>query len=130
MYTKLEDKDLIELFNTFLTKIVEHNTKHKLAIEDLSKKCDEAAKQIELLKNICKECNFKTIEDFVGDFTKRNYTDQEVSNLGAHVYEQHEIYKFHKWFKGKLAIIIGIVVVFVAAATFAEKIHQFLDYIK
>ena len=62
-------------------------------------------------------------------FQQRNYTDQEVSELGAHVYESHQMFMFHKWFKGKLAIAVGVIIVILALIGFADQLHVFLDWI-
>jgi hypothetical protein len=125
----LEEKHLIELFNTFLTQIVEHNTKHKIKLDDIGVRCDEGQKEFKKLKEKCAECNFKKVEDFIDAYKKRNYTDQEVSDLGAHVYQVNEMYKFHKWFKGKSAILLGAVALLVAIFTLSEKLIKVLEFI-
>ena len=124
----MKDDQLIELFHGFLTQIVEHNTRHKLLLEQSENRCQELKDEFEKFKDGMDEIDFDKMNAFINNYTKRNYTDQEVSDLGAHVYEQHEIYKFHKWFKGKAAIVIGAVAIVITLMTFAEKIVKALEF--
>jgi hypothetical protein len=143
----MNDDQLILLFNDFLTKIVEYNTKCKGSLEQIEKEVEGLRKQIgssdskslmqllwridESMKALLKEEGaLKKASDFIDVYTKRGYTDQEVKDLGAHVEEVHEMYKFHKWFKSKAAIVLGVIIMLLTLYTCAEKITKAIELLQ
>jgi len=136
----MEEKKLAESFETFLTKVVEHDAVHKVKLEAVEKTIKEVKEKIEKLNAEITDLN-ETInkgvvpwtekrQKWLDLFQQRNYTDQEVSELGAHVYESHQMFIFHKWFKGKLAIVVGTILVILALLGFADQLHIFLNWIQ
>ena len=131
------DKDLFEQFNNLLVQIVAYNTKCKGVLEKLEGEINDLKVQIgksdtrsvmgELEKidtNILKQA-----QSFLSTYTKRNYTEQEIKDLGGHVEQVHDLWTFHTWFKSKFAIFIGVILAIVAITTFGEKITALLKLI-
>jgi hypothetical protein len=91
-------------------------------------KCIRDDENLKKLLNNLNANSFEKACELVEKFTKRNYSEQEINDLGAHIYEVHEMYKFHKWFKSKIAILIAAGTIVLALSTCAEKIHKAIEF--
>ncbi len=133
----MNDDKLIELFNGFLIKIVEYNTKCKVTLEHIEEEVKVLKRQIGQSdsKSIMQRLEaidtnvLKKAGNFIEAYTKRDYSEQEIKDLGGHVSQVNELYKMGKWFKGKLAIFIGVILMIIAVTTFGEKITALLEII-
>jgi len=133
----MTSNELMEQFNKLLIQIVAYNTKAKSAIEGLEKQVYALNKQIgnsdtKSVMGELEKIDTKVLEEahnFLDTYTKRNYSEQEIKDLGGHVEQVDELYKMGKWFKGKLAIFIGVILMIIAVTTFGEKISALLTLI-
>ena len=131
------DKDLFEQFNNLLIQIVAYNTKCKGVLENLENEINVLKKQIgksdtKSIMGELEKIDTKVLEEaqnFLTTYTKRHYTDQEIADLGGHVEEVHDMWRFHSWFKTKFAIIMGVILALLAMTTFGEKILKLLEFI-
>lgn len=133
----MTNNELMKQFNDLLIQIVAYNTKCKGAIEGLEKQVSSLNKQIgnSDTKSVMGELEkidtkiLTEAQKFLTTFTKRNYSEQEIKDLGGHVEQVDALYKMGKWFKSKLAIFIGVVLTIIAVTTFGEKITALLEII-
>lgn len=133
----MTNEELFKQFNDLLIQIVAYNTKCKGALEKLETEVGELNKQIGKsdTRSIMGELEridtkvLEKAEQFLDNYTKRNYTDQEVKDLGGHVEQVNDLWKFHTWFKSKFAIFVGIGIAIIGIITFGEKIASFLKMI-
>jgi hypothetical protein len=131
------DKDLFEQFNNLLIQIVAYNTKCKGVLEHLENEVNDLKNQIgksdtKSIMGELEKIDIKILEEakeFLTTYTKRNYTEQEIKDLGGHVEQVDDLWKFHTWFKSKFAIFIGVILAIIAITTFGEKITALLKLI-
>lgn len=133
----MTNEELFKQFNELLIQIVAYNTKCKGVLENLESEVNELRRQIgksdtRSVMGELEKIDMQILEkasSFLETYTKRNYTDQEIKDLGSHVDQVNDMWKFHSWFKSKLAIFIGVILAIIAITTFGEKITELLRLI-
>jgi hypothetical protein len=134
----MTDDKILDLFGTFLNKVVEYNTQAKIHLELMGKDVGGLKEQIGqsdktvmgLLHQMVRDGGTPDeIKKFVETYTKRNYTDDEIKGLGRHVEQVDEMHKFAMKLKGRLAITAAVIAAFVAIMTLGEKALKLWEYL-
>jgi len=131
------DEKLLDLFGGFLNKTVELHTESKVALGLINKDLGEIKETLgksdrtimSLLHGLEKKGDSDQVKNFIETYTKRNYTDNEIQDLGHHVEQVNDMHKFSMKLKGRLAITAALIAAIIGIATLGEKIVALWEFL-
>jgi hypothetical protein len=131
------DEKLLDLFGDFLNKSVELHTESKVALGLINKDIGEIKETLgksdrtvmSLLHGLERKGDSDQVKNFIETYTKRNYTNDEVKNLGHHVEQVDDMHRFSMKLKGRLAITAALIAAIIGIATLGEKIIALWDFL-